>query len=137
MTTRIRAAMTVGALALAAGVNVETVRYYQRRKLLEEPAKPLGGHRRYGISEVRRIRFIKRAQHLGFTLDEIGQLLALEEGGNCRETRHLAEKKLATIETRIDDLTRMQELLKALIAQCAKGGRIRSCPIIAAMADSR
>ena len=137
MNTRIQAVMTIGALALAAGVNVETVRYYQRRKLLGEPAKPLGGHRRYGSGEVQRIRFIRRAQNLGFTLEEIGQLLALEQGGNCHDTRHLAEKKLAMIEIRIDDLTRMRDLLKALIAQCAKGGRIRSCPIIAAMADSR
>ena len=138
MISRVAAALTIGALAGASNVNVETVRYYQRRGLLAEPARPLGGHRRYGIDDVKRIRFIKRAQQLGFSLEEISQLLALEKkGGNCRETRGLAEKKLAMIETRIADLSRMQQLLKELVAECAAGGRLRGCAIIAAIAQSR
>jgi MerR family mercuric resistance operon transcriptional regulator len=79
------------------------------------------------------VRFIKRAQKLGFTLKEIKDLLSLEDGQNCRETRLLAEQKLAQIEVRIDDLGRMRSMLKSLIAQCAAGERPRSCPIIATL----
>jgi len=122
--------LTIGRLARVAGVNVETIRYYQRRGLVDEPEKPLGGHRRYAASAATRVRFIKRAQQLGFTLDEVTGLLRLEDGQSCRETRLLAEHKLALIETRIADLTRMRRMLKGLIAECAAGQRPRSCPII-------
>lgn len=122
--------LTIGNLARAAGVGVETVRYYQRRGLVEEPSKPLGRHRRYAPEAARRIRFIKRAQQLGFTLEEVTSLLALEDGGSCRETRLLAEQKLAVIEGRIRDLSRMRELLRGLVSECANGKRPRSCPII-------
>lgn len=128
--------LTIGRLATAAGVNVETIRYYQRRGLVEAPAKPLGGHRRYGPSAVSRVRFIKRAQQLGFTLEEITGLLRLEDGRSCRETRLLAEHKLATIEQRIADLTRMRRMLEALIGECAAGQRPRSCPIITTLSAS-
>jgi MerR family transcriptional regulator, mercuric resistance operon regulatory protein len=114
-------------------VNVETVRYYQRRGLLDEPPKPLGGHRRYAASAVKRVRFIKRAQQLGFTLEEVKGLLLLEDGQSCRRTRLLAERKLGLIEARIADLNSMRRTLKGLIAQCAQGRRPRSCPIIAAL----
>lgn len=122
--------LTIGALANAAEVNVETIRYYQRRGLLDEPHKPLGGHRRYPPLAVARVRFIKRAQQLGFTLEEVTGLLRLEDGQSCRETRLLAEHKLDMIEDRIADLTRMRRMLKGLIAECAAGQRPRSCPII-------
>jgi MerR family transcriptional regulator, mercuric resistance operon regulatory protein len=125
--------LTIGRLAAAAGVNVETIRYYQRRGLLDEPAKPLGGHRRYAPAAVSRVRFIKRAQQLGFTLDEVTGLLRLEDGQSCRETRLLAERKLALIEARIADLARMRRMLKRLIMECAEGQRPRSCPIIATL----
>ena len=125
--------LTIGQLAKAAGVNVETIRYYHRRGLVDEPYKPLGGHRRYGPSAVSRVRFIKRAQQLGFTLEEVTNLLRLEDGQNCRETRLLAERKLALIENRIADLTRMRRTLKGLIIECAAGQRPRSCPIIATL----
>lgn len=124
------AELTIGGLAKAAGVNVETIRYYHRRGLVDEPYKPLGGHRRYAPSAVSRVRFIKRAQQLGFTLEEVASLLRLEDGQSCRETRLLAERKLALIETRIADLTRMRRTLKGLIIECASGQRPRSCPII-------
>jgi MerR family mercuric resistance operon transcriptional regulator len=127
------AALTIGQLAQAAAVNVETVRYYQRRGLLTEPPKPLRGHRRYPSDAVKRLRFIKRAQNLGFTLDEVRGLLTLEDGQSCRETRVLAEKKLAVIENRLTDLARMRKLLRALIAECESGKRPRSCPIIATL----
>jgi MerR family mercuric resistance operon transcriptional regulator len=125
--------LSIGSLANAADVNVETIRYYQRRGLLDEPAKPLGGHRRYSPSAATRVRFIKRAQQLGFTLEEIKDLLMLEDDQNCRETRMLAEHKLDLIEERIADLTRMRRMLRGLIAQCVEGKRPRSCPIIATL----
>ena len=125
--------LTIGHLAKAAGVNVETIRYYQRRSLLPEPAKPLGGHRRYAAAAVARVRFIKRAQQLGFTLAEVEGLLLLEDGQSCRETRLLAEQKLALVEQRAADLARIRRLLKGLIAECKGGKRPRSCPIIATL----
>src|SRR5262247_1928849 len=90
--------LTIGRLARAAEVSVETIRYYQRRGLLEEPAKPVGGQRRYASDAVRRLRFIRRAQRLGFTLQEVKELLLLEDGQSCRKTRLLAEEKLAIID---------------------------------------
>ena len=125
--------LTIGGLAQAAAVNVETIRYYQRRRLLDEPSKPLGGHRRYAAEAVKRVRFIKRAQQLGFTLEEVKSLLLLEDGQSCRETRSLAEQKLVLVEKRIRDLARMRRLLTRLIAECATGKRPRSCPIIATL----
>ena len=125
--------ITIGVLAKAAGVNVETIRYYQRRQLVDEPSKPLGGHRRYAAEAIKRVRFIKRAQQLGFTLEEIKGLLRLEDGQSCREARLLAEQKLAVIEARIADLQRMGRLLRGLAAQCRHGGRPRSCPIISSL----
>ena len=129
--------LSIGRLAKAAGVNVETIRYYQRRGLVAEPFKPLAGHRRYDLAAASRVRFIKRAQQLGFTLEEVSSLLRLEDGQSCRETRLLAERKLALVEERIAGLNRMRRMLKGLIAQCAMGQRPRSCPIIATLsADS-
>src|SRR5260221_9830334 len=96
--------LSIGNVAKAAGVNVETIRYYQRRGLLDEPSKPLGGHRRYAPSVAARVRFIKRAQHLGFTLEEVTDLLRLEDGQSCRDTPLLSERKLALIEARIPRL---------------------------------
>jgi len=125
--------LSIGSLASAAEVNVETIRYYQRRGLLQEPSKPLGGHRRYAASAAKRVRFIKRAQQLGFTLEEIKELLLLEDGQSCRETRLLAERKLALIDARIAGLSRMRRLLRGLIAECVDGKRPRACPIIATL----
>ena len=125
--------LTIGRLAEAAGVNVETIRYYQRRGLLEEPSKPPGGQRRYAAAAVKRVHFIKRAQLLGFTLTEVEELLRLDDGQSCRETRLLAEQKLAVIEQRMADLARMRRLLRGLIAECNSGGRPKSCPIIATL----
>ena len=125
--------LAIGSLANAAGVNIETIRYYHRRGRVDEPSKPPGGHRRYAAAAIKRVRFIKRAQQLGFTLEEVKGLLQLEDGQNCRETRLLAEQKLVVVETRIGDLNRMRRLLKGLIAECANGKRPRSCPIIATL----
>ncbi len=125
--------MTIGRVAVAADIHLETIRYYQRLGLVGEPPRPLGGIRRYDETTVARLRFIKRAQQLGFALDEVRQLLALEDGQSCRETRALAEKKLSIIDARLADLRRMQKLLKSLIAECDSGKRPRACPIIATL----
>jgi MerR family mercuric resistance operon transcriptional regulator len=86
--------LTIGILAKRSGVNVETIRYYQRRHLLQEPSKPPGGYRHYSSEAVKRVRFIKRAQTLGFTLQEISGLLRLDERKACLETREIAAQKL-------------------------------------------
>ena len=125
--------MTIGQVATQAEVHVETIRYYQRLGLVGEPIRPLGGIRHYDGNTVARLRFIKRAQQLGFALEEVRHLLALEDGQSCRETRALAEKKLIVIDARLADLRRMQKLLKSLIAECDSGKRPRACPIIATL----
>ena len=96
--------LTIGVLAEAAGVNVETIRFYQRKGLMQEPDRPLGGIRRYGETDRGRVRFIKSAQRLGFSLDEIGDLLKLEDGSHCTEAREQAEHKLADVRARLADL---------------------------------
>ncbi len=126
--------LTIGRLADEAGVNVETIRYYQRRGLLLEPEKPIDGHRRYGVDALRRLRFIKRAQVLGFTLDEIGGLLALDEAHACAETRELAAHKLEVIESKLADLKAMRRSLASLLRQCDTGSPTVACPIIHALA---
>ncbi|MEX6503812.1 Hg(II)-responsive transcriptional regulator [Pseudomonas zhanjiangensis] len=122
--------LTIGQLAKAAGVTVETIRYYQRRSLLIEPSKPLGGHRRYPQEMVRRLHFIKRAQALGFTLSEVEDLLALDGASACSATRALAAHKREAIEKKIDDLAAMRGALDRLIRQCDQGGGKAGCPTI-------
>jgi MerR family transcriptional regulator, mercuric resistance operon regulatory protein len=102
--------MTIGRLAAAAGVHVETIRYYQRRGLLPEPKRPAGGVRRYGEDAAARLRFIKRAQDIGFTLDEVAELLKLERG--CRDAHDLAAAKLVGVERRLADLKRIRKTLR-------------------------
>ena len=126
--------MTIGRLAEAAGVHLETIRYYQRRGLLAEPKRPAGGVRRYGEGAIARLGFIRRAQGVGFTLDEVKALLTLGETPSCRGARTLAAKKLELVETRLRDLERMRGALADLIKQC-DAGRERKCPIIEALAS--
>jgi MerR family mercuric resistance operon transcriptional regulator len=126
--------LTIGRLADEAGVNVETIRYYQRRGLMPEPGKPINGHRRYPAAAIKRVRFIKRAQVLGFTLDEVGSLLELEEAHACTETRELAAHKLQVIEGKLAGLKAMRKALTALLRQCDTGATKGSCPIIHALA---
>jgi len=128
---------TVGQLAEAAGVNVETIRYYQRIGLLPLPKRDYGSIRRYSTDDLKRVRFVKRAQALGFSLDEIALLLGLSDGKHCAETKALAEKKLALVETKISDLAAMRASLTGLVAQCSKGSRRSGCPIIDALVENR
>ena len=126
--------LTIGRLASEAGVNVETIRYYQRRGLLPEPDKPTHGHRRYAVDTAKRVRLIKRAQALGLTLEEIASLLKLDAAHACAETRDLAAHKLDVIEAKLADLTAMRMALKALLPQCTAGAMKGNCPIIHALA---
>jgi len=126
---------TIGSLAREAGVNVETVRYYQRRRLLGVPARPTGGVRRYGEDALARIGFIKRAQDLGFTLEEISALLRLERFSACGPARSLAAKKLAVVDTRLRDLERLKSVLEELIARC-DAGSARGCAIIESLSET-
>jgi MerR family mercuric resistance operon transcriptional regulator len=125
--------MTIGRVAKAAGVNVETVRYYQRRGLIGEPAKPLGGQRRYAASVVRELAFIRHAQQLGFSLEEVKSLLALAEGNKCREARLMAERKYAVLESRLAQLDAMMGELKGLIEACRTVKGKGPCPLFEAL----
>jgi MerR family mercuric resistance operon transcriptional regulator len=126
-------ALTISRLAHEAGVNVETIRFYQRRGLLPEPHKPLGGIRRYDAADVARVRFIKAAQRIGFTLDEVAQLLQLDDGTQCSEARAIAENKLADVRARLADLQRIESTLAQLVDRCAtKRGKV-CCPLIDAL----
>lgn len=127
---------TIGALAEAAGVNVETIRFYQRKGLMPEPEKPYGSIRRYGAAELARVRFIKSAQRLGFSLGEVGELLKLEDGARCSEARQLAEMKLVDVRQKLSDLQRIESVLAGLVARCsAVRGRV-NCPLIASLQEA-
>lgn len=122
--------MTIGKVAAAAGVNVETIRFYQRRGILAEPPKKLGGLRYYDHAAIERVQFIKRAQSLGFSLEEVSALLALQHSDACAKTHDAALHKLKIVEARIRDLESMRATLKALIDRCEEGSGDASCPII-------
>jgi MerR family mercuric resistance operon transcriptional regulator len=122
---------TIGALAKAAGVGVETVRYYQRRGLLPEPPRPPGEVRRYGEEELKRLRFIRAAQVAGFTLNEIGELLELDASDDRGRARELASARVAALDAKIAELRAARDALAALATACGKkrGG---PCPILRA-----
>lgn len=125
--------MTIGFFADAAGVTVETIRFYQRKGLLAEPPRPYGSIRRYGNADVARVRFVKSAQRLGFSLDEIVELLRLEDGTHCDEASHLAEHKLKDVREKLADLKRMETALASLVRTChTRKGNV-SCPLIASL----
>jgi len=126
--------MTIGRLARAAGVNIETIRYYQRIGLIKKPSRPPAGFRAYPAEVVTRIRFIKRAQALGFSLQDIAHLLELGDG-HCSDVRQQAETKLVKIEAQIKDLQAMRRTLKHLVNECCDGQDNHPCPIIHSLAD--
>jgi MerR family mercuric resistance operon transcriptional regulator len=129
-----RSVLTIGRVAKLAGVHVETIRYYQRRGLLSEPDKPIGAFRQYSADIVRRIHFIKHAQALGFTLEEVAGLLRLSEVDACAETRELAAHKLTLIDRKLADLAAMREALAELITRCDTSQEDSACPIILSLA---
>jgi MerR family mercuric resistance operon transcriptional regulator len=121
---------TIAGLAREGGVGVETVRYYQRRGLLPVPRKS-GGFRRYGGEDVRRLRFIRAAQSAGFTLEEIGELLALEATDDRRRVRALASERIAALDAKIAQMKAARDVLAKLARQCAAGTG-GPCPILSA-----
>ncbi len=126
------APVTIGGLARAAEVGVETVRYYQRRHLLSVPHSA-GRVRRYPAAMIDRIRFIKRSQSLGFTLDEIRELLRLEQGGGRNAIRKIAGDRLTNIRDKIAALEQMERVLSELLVECEHTATAAPCPIIAAL----
>lgn len=125
--------LTIGLLAAQAGVNVETIRYYQRIGLVEEPAKPSQGFRCYPQATLQRVKFIKRAQQLGFSLQEIEELLELGSGSGantCSDVRQRAEDKVEQINQQIQDLEGLRTALNQLIQSCRNGGMHTACPIV-------
>ncbi|MXS77398.1 MerR family transcriptional regulator [Nitrosomonas sp. JL21] len=125
--------LTVGQLAKTAGVNVETVRYYHRIGLLPAPERTYGSIRHYDYHALRRLRFIKRAQRLGFALEEVSSLLTLDDGKHCAETKALAEQKLELVRQKIADLMAIESNLRSFIDACAHT-RGYGCPMIDALA---
>ena len=125
--------VTIGVLAESAGVNVETIRFYQRKRLMPEPRRPQGGIRRYGDAELARLRFIRSAQNLGFSLDEIAELLKLEDGTHCGEARQLAEVKLRDVRERLSHLRRIESALRTLVARCSSARGSVKCPLISSL----
>ncbi|GAB2190035.1 Hg(II)-responsive transcriptional regulator [Sessilibacter sp. MAH2] len=120
---------TISRVAKELNVNVETIRFYERKSLIEQPPKPKDGYRHYPDETVDRIHFIKRAQELGFTLDEVSRLLSLEDSP-CSEVQELAENKLEAVQAKMKDLRRLENALKALLAQCNENENQAHCPII-------
>lgn len=133
MTMNLPATLTIGRLARAAGVGIETVRYYQERALLPVPPR-IGGFRHYPSALVNRIRFVKRAQDLGFTLNEIADLLSLQDGLDRRSIRRITTARLEQIRIKLAELTRMSRTLKHLLRECEQGEPSAHCPIVESLA---
>lgn len=127
------ALLTIGQVSRLAGVNRQTIRYYEREGIIEPPRRKDSGYRIYDSGIVRRIRFIKRAQTLGFTLKEINELLALRNDApkiNCRDVKQYALDKVKSVEKKLADLGRIRVILLELIAVCDEQNSINSCPIM-------
>ena len=125
--------LTIGTFAQEAGVNVETLRFYQRRGLLSEPEKPYGSVRRYGPADIARVRFVKAAQRLGFSLDEVAGLLTFDDGAHCDDARQFAELKLADVRGKLVDFRRIEKVLAALVRECCTSHSTVSCPLISTL----
>ena len=126
--------LSIGRLARASGVGVETIRFYEREGLLAPPPRTAAGYRQYDSDAIERLGFIRRAKRLGFSLEEIRELLDLAEAhGERARVKSLAEHKLAEIERRIEELRRMRKALAELTRQCSGHGPVEGCPIIEAL----
>ena len=128
--------MSIGQLAEAAGVGVETIRYYQRRQLLAQPERLSGVIGRYPPDALTRLRFIKRSQSLGFSLDDVQALLSLDEGRACSTAKKIGEHKLAEVRERIQTLKALESVLQQLVSRCSTSRRKVSCPLIDAITHS-
>jgi MerR family transcriptional regulator, copper efflux regulator len=127
--------MTIGRLAKQAGINIDTIRYYERNGLTPEPARRSSGYREYGSADLERLRFISRAKELGFTLADIGELLSLSADRDVRGVKRRAESRLDQVEHKIKELQRVRRGLKTLIDACPGHGDLERCPIIAALSE--
>ncbi len=129
--------LTTGKLAKDSGVNVETIRYYERRGLLPRPPRKTSGYRLWPSDTVKRIRFIKHAQELGFSLREISELLSLrtDKTTSCSEIKRIAEEKIADIDQRIRSLMKIRKALKRLSEICPGRGPVSECPILEALEE--
>ena len=125
--------MTIGALAKKASVSVDTIRYYERGGLLPRPARRGSGYREYRDADVKRLRFVRRAGALGFTLAEIAELLSLSADRDVAGVKRRAEQRLTQVEHKIAELTRVRQGLETLVAACPGHGDVEHCPIIAAL----
>jgi len=126
--------LTIGQLAKKAEINLETIRYYERRGLIARPEKPATGYRQYSNDLLQELFFIKRAKTLGFNLDEIQNLLLLS-GGHCTEIQSLAEQKLDQVQYKIRDLQRLEDVLADLVRQCNANADEAHCPIVDALLE--
>jgi MerR family mercuric resistance operon transcriptional regulator len=125
--------LTIGTLAAAAGVTVETIRFYQRKHLLPEPARAHRGIRHYGDGDLARVGFIKSAQRLGFSLAEVADLLQLQDGTHCSAARVVAESKLAQVRAKLAELRRIESALADLVRDCASARGDVHCPLIGSL----
>jgi MerR family mercuric resistance operon transcriptional regulator len=128
-----KSSLAIGDLAAAANVSVETIRFYQRKGLVPEPERAYGQIRRYCSSDVARVKFVKSAQRLGFSLEEVAALLRLDDGAHCDEARMMAEQKLEDVRSKLRDLRRIESVLKTLVADCSSSRGTVACPLIAAL----
>ncbi len=126
--------LSIGALSKRTGCNIETIRYYERLTLLPKPARTAGGHRAYGADHLRRLRFVRRARQLGFTLDEVRALLRLSSGSerSCAQVRELAAAHLASVRAKLADLRAMERTLAETVERCGTSDQ-PSCPLIEAL----
>lgn len=126
--------LTIGKLAQRAGVGVDTVRFYEREGLLPKPSRTLSGYRSYTADDADRLRFIRRAKALGFTLDEVSELLALNAGKGARaKVKHLAERRVADLDQKVAELAAIRDALRSLVRHCSGKGSVHGCPIIEAV----
>lgn len=128
--------LTIGAVAKKAGVNVETIRFYQRKGLITEPPKPETGFRIYPADVITRLQFIHRAKELGFTLAEIEILLELDSS-DCSQTKQIATQKLELIRSKINDLQAMTQALESLLGACESNESNNPCPIISSLSENQ
>jgi Zn(II)-responsive transcriptional regulator len=124
---------SIGQLAKRTGVAIDTVRYYERNGMLAPASRLESGYRRYGETELKRLRFIRRAKVLGFTLADIRELLSLSDERNVAKVKRAAEAKLADVEQRLAELARIRSGLRSLVAACPGHGRAEACPILNAL----
>lgn len=127
--------MTIGQVAKKTNVGIETIRFYERKGIIDKPPRTDSGYRQYPIETIDRIRFIKLAKELGFTLKDISELLELKisNKSSCGPVKRKAETKLTEIESKISDLQRIRKSLKKLVMNCGQGKKTGECPILEAL----